>query len=237
MEEINITELLKYYLSKLAIVIAFIIVGIIGSWYYTAKMQVPMYKSETSLVLTRANNGTGTISQTDISLNKSLVSTYREIIKSRRILSKVIENLKLDYTEAELKSKIGVASANDTELIVISVKDEDAKIAKLIADEIAEVFKKEITNIYSIENISIVDKAVKSEKPYNINKVKQYLMGFGIGLVLGSGLVVMMFYFDDTIKSSDDIETKLGLSVLSSVPKYKKGKGKKNKEKEEEVAE
>ena len=238
MEEINVTELLKYYLGKLFIVIIFIIIGILGSWYYTANMQVPMYKSETSLVLTRANNNVGTISQTDVNLNKSLVSTYREIIRSRRILSKVIKNLDLSYTESKLKSMIGVTSAKDTELMVISVKDEDAKEAKLIANEIAKVFKEEIISIYSIENISIVDKAVEATNPYNINIVKQYLIGFGLGLILGSGIVFMMFYFDDTIKSQEDIESKVGLSVLTSVPKYRSKKNKKKKdEEEEEVAE
>ena len=233
MEEINVTELLMYYLSKIFIVIIFIIMGILGSWYYTAKMQVPMYKSETSLVLTRTNENTA-ITQTDITLNKNLVSTYREIIRSRRILSKVIENLDLDLTEKELKNKVGVASANDTELIVISVKDEDASLAKLIANEIAKVFKEEITEIYSIENISIVDKAVKAKDPYNISILKQYLMGFGIGFILGTGLVVMMFYFDDTIKSQEDIENKVGLSVLTSVQKYKPSKRRKNKKGEDE---
>ena len=226
-------NLFKYYLSKLFIVIVCIIMGITASWYYTANMQVPMYKSETSLVLTRSNENMQ-ITQTDIALNKNLVSTYREIIRSRRILSKVIENLDLDYTEKELKSKVGVASANDTELIVISVKDEDPKLAKLIANEIAKVFKEEITEIYSIENISIVDKAVKAKEPYNINLLKQYIIGFGLGFILGSGIIVMMFYFDDSIKSQEDIETKTNLSVLSSVPKYKPKKNKKNKEEGEE---
>ena len=233
MEEINVTELLKYYLGKIAIVIIFVIMGVLGSWYYTSNVQVPMYKSETSLVLTRSNENT-TITQTDITLNKNLVSTYREIIRSRRILSKVIDNLYLDYSEKELKGMISVASANDTELIVISVKNEDARLAKLIANEIAKVFKEEITEIYSIENISIVDKAVKAKEPYNIHIVKQYLVGFALGFILGSGLVVMMFYFDDTIKSQEDIENKVGLSVLTSVQKYKPNKKKKKKKGEDE---
>ena len=89
MEEFDISEFLKYYLSKITIVIITIVMGVLISWYYTRYIQVPMYKSETSLVLTRSNNST-TITQNDISLNKNLVATYREIIKSRRILSKVI---------------------------------------------------------------------------------------------------------------------------------------------------
>lgn len=221
MEEFNISEFIKYYFSLIVIVILFIILGAVGSWYYTDYIQVPMYKSQTSLVLTRAGDSTGSITQNDISLNKNLVATYREIIKSRRILSNVISNLNLDITEKELSDKVSVTSSNDTELIVISVVDKDSKLARNIANEIAKVFKEEITTIYNIENISIVDIAIKAKDAYNVNPLKQYVIGVGSGFLIGSLIITVMFYFDDSIKKPEDIEEKVGLSVLSTVPKYK----------------
>lgn len=221
MEEFNISEFIKYYFSLIVIVILFIILGAVGSWYYTDYIQVPMYKSQTSLVLTRAGDSTGSITQNDISLNKNLVATYREIIKSRRILSNVISNLNIDITEKELSDKVSVTSSNDTELIVISVVDKDSKLARDIANEIAKVFKEEITTIYNIENISIVDVAIKAKDAYNVNPLKQYVIGVGSGFLIGSLIITVMFYFDDSIKKPEDIEEKVGLSVLSTVPKYK----------------
>ena len=221
MEEFNISEFIKYYFSLIVIVILFIILGAVGSWHYTDYIQVPMYKSQTSLVLTRAGDSTGSITQNDISLNKNLVATYREIIKSRRILSNVISNLNLDITEKELSDKVSVTSSNDTELIVISVVDKDSKLARNIANEIAKVFKEEITTIYNIENISIVDVAIKAKDAYNVNPLKQYVIGVGSGFLIGSLIITVMFYFDDSIKKPEDIEEKVGLSVLSTVPKYK----------------
>lgn len=222
MEEFNISEFIKYYFSKIIIVILFVLIGTVVSIYYTENVQVPMYKSQTSLVLTRSSNSSSTSSlQNDISLNKNLVSTYREIIKSRRILSKVIENLSLDMTEKELGSRINVTSANDTELIIISVIDESGRVSRNIANEIAKVFKEEITSIYNIENISIVDEAVIAKEAYNVNVPKQYAMGIGAGFVLASMIITICFYFDDSIKKPEDIEEKIGLNVLATVPKYK----------------
>ena len=221
MEEFNISEFIKYYFSLIVMVILFIILGAVGSWYYTDYIQVPMYKSQTSLVLTRAGDSTGSITQNDISLNKNLVATYREIIKSRRILSNVISNLNLDITEKELSDKVSVTSSNDTELIVISVVDKDSKLARDIANEIAKVFKEEITTIYNIENISIVDVAIKAKDAYNVNPLKQYVIGVGSGFLIGSLIITVMFYFDDSIIKPEDIEDIVGLSVLSTVPKYK----------------
>lgn len=227
MEEINISEFIKYYVSKLAIVIIAIIIGGAASWYYTSFLQVPKYKSEAKMVLT---NQSATITQNDVTLNKNLISTYREIIKSRRILSQVIENLDLDLTVEQLAKKISVTSASDTELIIISVSDTNAKQAKNIANEIAKIFKKDIVDIYNIENITIVDKAVEADDAYNVQPLKQYIIGIGAGFIIGTAIIVLSFYFDDTIKSSEDIETKIGLSVLSQVPKYKPKKKKKGDE-------
>ena len=225
MEEINISELIRYYLSKIFIVVIGIVFGFLMSWYYTNKIQVPLYKSEAKIVLT---NQSATITQNDVVLNKNLVSTYREIIKSRRILSQVIENLKLDMTLEELNKKVKVTSASDTELIIISVSTENANLSKEVANQIANIFKDEIVDIYNIENITIVDKAIIATKPYNINVLKQYVVGVAVGIFLSSSLIVLMFYFDDTIKAAEEIETKLGLNVLSQVPKYRSNKKKKN---------
>ncbi len=218
MEEFNISEFIKYYFSQIAIVIIFIIFGLLGCWYYTDNIQVAEYKSQTSLVLT---SGTDKITQNDITVNKNLVSTYREIIKSRRILSPVIENLQLDLTTEELSKKIAVTSTNDTEIIVITVTDTDSIKARDIANEIAKVFQKDIANIIPIDNISLVDEAVEASEPYNVNVLKQYIIGVGAGFLIGSMIITIMFYFDDSIKRPEDIEEKVGLSVLSTVPKYK----------------
>lgn len=218
MEEFNISEFIKYYFSQIVIVIIFIIFGLLGCWYYTDNIQVAEYKSQTSLVLT---SGTDKITQNDITVNKNLVSTYREIIKSRRILSPVIENLQLDLTTEELGKKIAVTSTNDTEIIVITVTDTDSIKARDIANEIAKVFQKDIANIIPIDNISLVDEAVEASEPYNVNVLKQYIIGVGAGFLIGSMIITIMFYFDDSIKRPEDIEEKVGLSVLSTVPKYK----------------
>lgn len=226
MEEFNISEFIKYYFSQIVIVIIFIIFGLLGCWYYTDNIQVAEYKSQTSLVLT---SGTDKITQNDITVNKNLVSTYREIIKSRRILSPVIENLQLDLTTEELSKKIAVTSTNDTEIIVITVTDTDSIKARDIANEIAKVFQKDIANIIPIDNISLVDEAVEASEPYNVNVLKQYIIGVGAGFLIGSMIITIMFYFDDSIKKPEDIEEKVGLSVLSTVPKYKNKKKSKRK--------
>ena len=226
MEEFDVTEYLKYYMNKIVVVIICVLLGTFMSWYYTFNLQTPMYKSETSIVLANQNTD---ITVNDVSLNKNLLPTYREIIKSRTILEKVISNLDLDLTVKDLSKKISVKSEADAEIIIITVKDEVPSKATLIANEISRIFKEEIDKYYPIENVNVLDNAVDAKDPYNVNIIKQFIIGFGFGFILGSGIITLIFYFDDTIKSQNEIETKLELNVLSAVPKYRRKKEKDSK--------
>jgi len=229
MEEINLKELFAYMLSKILIIVIITVVLVIGSFIYRDYFKTPMYESYTTIVLTRSvvsseEDDLG-ITQNDILLNQKLVATYREIIKSRRILERVIDDLELNMTTNELKSRITVSNEQDTELIRISVSDDDPEAAKNIADCIARVFSNEITKIYSIKNISVIDYARESNSPYNISPVKETVIAFLIGIVLGCGIVFVMYYFDTTIKSAEEVEKKLNLPVLGMVPKSGSNRG------------
>lgn len=224
MEEFNITDFLKYYFGKLLIVFLFALLGLVGSLYYTANMQVAEYKSETKIVLA---NQTTDITVNDVSLNKNLIPTYREIIKSTKVLSKVIENLNLNISVDDLSKKIHVKSTNDTEIITIYVIDKDKYLSSSLANEVANIFKDEIKAYYPIENVNILDYAEVEEEAYNVNPVKQYIIGGTFGFLLGSMIVFLIYYFDDTVKTSEDVEKKIGLSVLTTVPIYRPSKKKK----------
>jgi hypothetical protein len=43
-----------------------------------------------------------------------------------------------------------------------------------------------------------------------------------VGFVLASAIIFVIYYFDTTIKSSEIVEDKLGLTVIGIVPKEEK---------------
>lgn len=221
MEEVNLKDLFSYFINKIGLVIITTLVVVLLGCLYSLYIQKPMYQSSTTIVLVGDNenvNGNIGITSNDITLNQKLVATYREIIKSRLVLNQVINNLNLDSSYNELKNQISVTNETDTELIRISVDDLDSRKAKEIANEIARVFSNEIVDIYSIKNVSVIDYAEEMEKPYNVNVLKQTVLSGLIGVILSCGIVFVMFYFDTTIKSVEEIEEKLGLPVLGAIP-------------------
>lgn len=221
MEEINLKELFDYIKERILFIVAITLLIAAFGGLYSTFLKTPLYKSSSTVLLvsddgTASNTGT---TQSDVQLNKSLVSTYSELVKSRTVIKNVINNLSLDYKVEELKGKITVANISDTEIITITVVDEDSALAAEIANEVVKVFGDEIKNHYKLQNVSVVDIAEQEEKPYNINFFKEIIIYLLIGCVLSTGTVFVIYYFDTTIKSAEEVEAKLGLPVLGIVPK------------------
>ena len=222
MEEIDLKELFDYFIGKLSWIFIAVALAIAIGNIYTTFTRVPMYKSTTSLVLVSENKDSASYNTSEQQLNKNLVGTYSEIIKSKTILNAVIKNLKLDYSVTTLQERVTVSSVNNTEIIQIAVGDPDPKTASKIANEIASVFGGEINTFYKLNNVSVLDKAEVNTKPYNVNYIKDNVIYTAIGLVLSCGIIFIFFYFDTTIKTSEEIEKKLGLTVIGNVPKVGK---------------
>lgn len=217
MEEINLGEVYSYFKTKILwILIAIVVIVILGN-VFTIFTRTPMYQSNTTIVLVgESKDG---YNQTESQLNQNLIGTYSQIIKSRKVLNQVIENLKLKMSTQELAQTITTSSVEDTEIIQITVKNAKAKDAQRITDEVATVFAKEIKDIYNLENVEIIDKAELAKDPYNVNYIKDNVIYLVIGMVLSFGVVFVMYYFDTSIKSSEVVEEKLGLTVIGIVPK------------------
>ncbi len=227
MEELDLKQLVNIFWNKrlqiISIILIFLIIGVI----YTFMFITPKYKSYTSLVLAKSDNvseevkDTSTITQTDITLNQKLVSTYSELIKSKNVLREVIKNLNINEDEESLKGNITVSAVKDTELIQITVTNYYPDRASDIANEIAKVFTKKVGEIYHINNVYIVDEAESSYIPYNINHIKDILIFIVIGFVVSISYVLIVNLLDTTIKTAEDVEKQLEVTVLASIPVLK----------------
>lgn len=227
MEEVDLKELFVYFIKKISIIIAITLLFLITGFVYTMFIKTPLYKGDTTVILVNRSldsNNNQTITQSDVLLNQKLVSTYTEIVKSKKVLNQVINNLSLKYTYVELYSRVSVSNVSDTEIIKISVSNEDAELAANIANVVATVFKEEVSEIYHLENVTIIDKAEVAKNPYNIKIVKTLGISFVGGIAVSVMLLFVLYYFDTSIKSSEEVEKKLGIAVIGTIPHYSSGK-------------
>lgn len=242
MEELDVKEILKMFNEKKFLIIIITIVCILVGGIYSFFIIVPEYKSSTTIVLTKTSydgaldtsESRESITQTDLTLNQKLVSTYSNIVKSSTILSRVIANLeKIDLTEEELRKKVTVTAVEDTEVIEISVVDENPQQAAKIANEILSVFEAQIQEMYKIDNVYTLDAAKVANYPCNINHTKTLILSAMIGIILSCSYIIMVSILNNTTKNKEEIEQAVDLPVLGILAKYESNKKKTNKRDQE----
>lgn len=181
----------------------------------------PVYQSSTTVLVNYRAEETNKLTQSDLTTSQKLVATYNEIIKSATILEPVIKALDLDMTADQLLKNIGVAQVNDTEIIKITVKNEDPELSRDIANTIANVFSKEISKIMKVDSTSTLDVAKTPTTPLSQNKVTKIAIAGILGMMISVGLVFVLEYLDRTVKTADETENLLGVPVLGVIPKSK----------------
>ena len=235
MEELDLKEITSIFWRKkftiLIIILLFAVIGII----YSYRVITPDYKASTTLILGRINSSssealsqtgkdTNQITQSEIAINSNLVSTYSELIKSKSLTQKVKDNLNIDIDDKEFRKNINVSRISETELIEITVTNRDGKLAADIANEIAKVFSDKIEEIYNISNVYIIDRAVETNIPYNINHFKDIVIFIILGIAISLSYSIIYSILDTTIKSAEDIEKEIGIKNLISIPVRKENK-------------
>jgi capsular polysaccharide biosynthesis protein len=219
MEAIDLKELLLILRKRLWIIILITVLFTTASGLVSYYLLEPEYQTYTTLMIGRPQEYKEEIQYDDVLLNQKLVSTYGEIAKSRAVAKELMSNLGLSFTYEEMDKKIDVTLVNDTEIIKILVKDKDGEAAAQIANEIANVFIKHVARIMNIENIQVIDKAEVPLKPDKPKPVINMMITSVLAIMLSIFSVLVHEYFDNTVKTSADVEKNLGLPVIGIVPK------------------
>lgn len=218
-ETISLRELFytlkkRMWLIALITVIATTISGVVSFFFLT-----PIYQNSTQILVNQAKSEQQLYNPAEVQTNLQLINTYNVIIKSPAILDLVKQELNLDRTIGELTEQIQVVSEKDSQVVSITVQDEDSVLAAKIANTTADVFKDEIVKIMNVDNVSILSTA---EVPENPNPVKpRPLLNMAIGLVVGAmtgvGLAFLLEYLDNTIKNEQDVERLLEMPVIGTI--------------------
>ena len=122
-DTISLQELFKTIRKRLVLIMVIAIFSVTIAGVVSYNYLTPVYEASTQILLNQPKDSTNQSSAPDIQTNLQLINTYNVIIKSPAILSKVIEKLDLDTTPNELNEKIAVSSAQNSQVINVSVQD------------------------------------------------------------------------------------------------------------------
>ena len=180
MEEFDLKKFAKLAWAKKIFIILIMIVSLGVGYFYSYMCVIPKYRSTTSFLLAQLSDEKSEDENqvADLSMTSTLIQPYISLLGSKRVVSKVIDNLGLNMSVTTIKGMMNITQENQA-MIVLSVSNENAELAETIAKEIAKVFVEEAEEIFKIENVNIIDAAERATSPYNINHPKDLII-FGM---------------------------------------------------------
>lgn len=220
-DTIDLRELLKIIKNKIWMIICIgiifgIISGVVSQFFIT-----PEYKSSTTLIINKQNEDSTTQLNNSDDLNyvQKLAYTYSEIITSRTVLTKTIDQLNLDISYKKLASCIEVTNISNTQIIKIDVEYKNPKIARDICNTIPSIFDKEVQRIMKVSGVEVIDKAIATSSPVKPNKKRNVILASIFGIFLGICIAIIQVLLNTKIKTASDIKENLGINVLGVIPK------------------
>lgn len=225
--EIDLLELFKALRRRMWMILAVTILcgGIAGA--FSKFVLTPQYTS-TAMVYILSKETTLT-SLADLQIGSQLTKDYAVIVNSRPVLEEAIADLGLNITYKDLKKKITIDNPKDTRILSISAQDPDPQMAKAIADEIAVTSSEYIAEIMEMIPPKIIENGEVPTQKTSPSNAKNAILGAMIGFVIVCGIIVLEVIMNDTVRTEDDVEKYLGLTVLAMVPE-REGEEKEDKE-------
>ncbi|MCS6910410.1 MAG: Wzz/FepE/Etk N-terminal domain-containing protein [Anaerolineales bacterium] len=160
---------------------------------------------------------------------KNLLRSYVQWMDTRQNAQRVIDSLKLDLIPENLDRTI--TSEDENFIIQVDVRSQNMRTASAAAKRWAELFVEwRITDNSRLRREDQVDALILDEpviSRYRPQTTVNTLAGGILGALLGGVIVFVLEYLAaNTLRSRQDIERALGLSVLGAVPVLEGGRRK-----------
>ena len=164
-------------------------------------MITPMYESTSELYV--LSKSTSITSLADIQTGTSLTNDYIVVVK---------ESYKT------LGGRVTLDNPSNSRVLNITVTDPDPQMAKTIADEIAKVASAYIAEKMKQDPPTIIQSGYDDGGAVSPNIGKNTVIGAFAGAFLSIAVIVVSYLFNDTIIDTEDVEKKLGMNVLGTLP-------------------
>ena len=217
--EINLPELIKLLIRKIWIVLLAASICCGAALLYTVNFVSPQYQASVTMYVNNKSNQEGNaITSNDLTVATKLVNTYINIIKSDRVLDKVVAEVGTNFQSGKLRKMISAESLNGTEMFRVTVTAEEPKLSAELANAIADVAPAEISQIIQGSSAEIVDYAKAPTTRSGPNYSMVGVLGFVVGTLLAVSAIILAHALDVRVKSEEDLTDICSVPVLGTIP-------------------
>ena len=213
---IDLLDLARQLLLHWKLILLSMILCGAAAFIYCRCFVTPLYSSTAGLYV--FSKSTSVTSLTDLQIGSSLTKDYETVITGRPVLDRVITRLKLNESYDSLRGKIKITNPSDSRILYITVTDPDPELAKEIADRTASISATFISQKMDQDPPSIIQTGYTDGSPVSPRTRRTTLIAILIGFLASSAFVIIRHLLNDTIMTPEDVQEKLGLNVLASLP-------------------
>ena len=213
-----VLELMQALKEKIALILVATMLSAGLSWFISAALLPKKYEASVNMIVNTRTEIVGIVTSDSISSAQDLVDTYAIIIKSNKVLNKVIDQLGLTMSYEELSEMISVDPIRNTQVMKIAADCSDAELAVRIVQTISEIAPSIVADAVEAGSCKVVSDVYTTGRPVSPNTVKNTIVGAALIFVLACAAVVLRDLLHDYIIDESDLEKKLGLTVIGVIP-------------------
>ncbi|AQY52405.1 hypothetical protein UE46_00770 [Listeria weihenstephanensis] len=202
-------------------ILSFAVSGLLIAASLAYVIMTPIFEMNSQVIVSQIGVDQSAISQNaEVQANLQLVNTYRVLITSPRVLSEVANKMDNVYSVSDLTKKITVSTEQDSQVINITAKDENPKVAAEISNQAAIAFKKITPKVMQVDNVNVLSEAKSTGETGPISPKPLLIMALGLfgGALMGVVIAFMRNLLSNKFKEEKDLDI-LGVPLLGSIGK------------------
>ncbi|MFC2403429.1 MAG: YveK family protein [Limosilactobacillus fermentum] len=223
---IDLQHLWKLFVQHVRMILIWTVgLGVIA-WGLAAFVIPAKYTATTQILVNQRNsNDNNGQAYTNQQADIQMINTYKDIITNQVILKSASKQLAnpsgsqraYALSVAKLKDSLSVSTQTNSQVFSLSAEAGNPTEAKVIANTVAKVFKKQIRSMMNVNNVTIVSEATAPTSQSFPNKKLFALAGLVLGFLISYVYVLVRDLTDTTVRDNDFMTNELGLTNLGQV--------------------
>ena len=225
----NISEVLggikDKYKNIVLIVLSFLLISSIYNIFFINKE----YEANVKIFIGKQKfkNITETYNNEEINLYQRLITTYSEVIKSKKLINESIKGSKMNYLQDKYKNinydllmkNLTINPIANTQIIEIKYKSLNPQQSYDLLYSITENLISYSKELYPNVNITVLEQVHVNLNQLMNKKLTIIGLGLILGLIVGIGGIIGVMYLNNTYKNQKSLEEEIGLTVIGVIPK------------------
>lgn len=223
--EKTILDYINLIKKRLWLITIFVLISCATTFYVSKNFVVPVYSASGQLLVNNVANVPESNNLNNLNFSLNLIESYKEILKSPTIMKSVVaEHPEFNLTEDQLAGKLQIKSSEKSQVINLSVQDEEYAKAANIINAVSQEFMRSLPALMNLSNVTFLTPADPADVPGPVNGsyMMNIVISFVVSLMAAIAIILLMETLNGTLRTEKEAEYDLGIPVIGSIPTIRK---------------